>query len=90
MPESQSSAAEKISKMVANETIKNKAQITVLSLALKRYMYKQDRQKARQINRIIRILEQHETKLEEINDMTRVFKKKIHFAFLFASPIVVQ
>ena len=36
------------------------------------------------------MLEQHETKLLEISEMTRVFKKKIHFAFLFASPIVFQ
>ena len=39
---------------------------------------------------LIDILKQHEDKLHSIQDMFRVIKKELHFAFLFASPLVMQ
>lgn len=80
----------KIHMTLMDETLKNKAQIQILSLSLNRYLNNQDRQKVNQINRQIRILEQHEAKVQEIMNMFAVFKKELHFAFLFASPLVVQ
>ena len=75
--------------MLCNETVKNKTKIMVLTIALNRYLNNQDRPKVNMINRQMRILEQHERKVQEIVDMFKVFKKELHFAFLFASPLVL-
>lgn len=75
--------------MLRDETVRNKTQVAVLTIALNRYLFNQDRVKVNQINRQIRILEQHERKVQEIVDMFKTFKKELHFAFLFASPLVL-
>ena len=36
------------------------------------------------------MLESHEKKVTKIMHMFKVFKKELHFAFMFASPLVVQ
>ena len=84
-----SDVQENIVTMLKDETVKNKTQIAILSLSLNRYLNNQDRLKIYQINKQIRILEQHESKVQEIMTMFQVIKKELHFAFLFASPIVI-
>lgn len=78
---------ELILKMLKQETIKNKSKIAVLGLSLNQYL-NLDRHKVNQINLHLRVLAQHEKKVQEISETFRIFKKELHFAFLFASPLI--
>ena len=75
---------------LAQDVAKNKLQLNILSFFLKNYVNTNEDQKVDAINRQIEILQQHEHHVQTILNRFQNEQKKLHFAFLFASPLVLS
>ena len=70
-----------------DETVKKKVQIAVLSLTLNRSLQDQRRLKTK-VNNCIQVIESHDKVLQKVKRNQKMSGKGLHFAFMFASPIV--
>ena len=72
-----------------DEITKNRLQVSILQYYLKTQKL-EDEQKIETVNNAIKVLTSHERKLREISQVSQSEKHKLHFAFLFASPLVIS
>ena len=59
-------------------------------MTLNRFLNNQNRYSQTMLKLQIDLLNKHELKVSKIMDILKVYKKELHFAFMFASPLVVQ
>ena len=72
-----------------NEMLKNRVQLHVLSYYLKQQKLEED-MKAKNLNRAIKVIAEHEVKLMQMTQPNLLDKHHLHFAFCFASPLVIS
>ena len=71
------------------ESVKNRLQLSIFSYYLKTQKLEDDK-KIETLNNAIKVLTSHEIKLKEITIPSMSEKHKLHFAFCFASPLVIS